>query len=41
MVPCGQRVKRAIIVANEDAPDAIYLSIKAQPDITDPLYRFL
>jgi len=41
MVPFGQRVKSAIIVGNEDAPDAIYLSIKAQPDITDPLYRFL
>jgi len=40
MVPVHERVKWACLVGNEDAPDAIYLSTKSQPDTTDPLYRF-
>jgi hypothetical protein len=40
MVPFERKVKWACMVGNEDAPHAIYLSTKPQPEITDPLYRF-
>jgi hypothetical protein len=40
MVPFGLHVKFAVLVGNEDAPDAIYLSTKAKPEVSDHLYRF-
>lgn len=40
LVPFGLRVKSAIIVGNEDAPDAIYLSTQEEPTVDHELYRF-
>jgi len=40
LVPFGRRVKSVILVGNEDAPDAIYLSPYTEIMVDQELFRF-